>query len=135
MKPEWWVCSCIKGITSIMFLWSTLASTRIINYSGIISALFFCPRHRHHYQWALFLALHLFKFNVSICISNTSIVYVWSKRNHHSTEQKQLKPRIKCRVLNMNAQRIHRTKKNKIKKTIRKILWLKWVMTFHLFID
>lgn len=83
---------------SIMFLWSmAVASTRIINYSGIISALFFSATSSSSLLGAF---LSFFRCLEAFVYSNLMFRFVfqthihcdvWSKRNHHSKRIKALK--------------------------------------------
>ena len=86
---------------ALCFLWSRLASTRIINYSGIISAFFFLTPYLSIFSSTSSLQIFsssssssiqphcaLFKFNVPICISNTFVVFEQKWRNHSTQVNK-----------------------------------------------
>lgn len=105
LQSMWCVYKSLRYV-----LWSMPASIRIINYSGIISEFLFCPRHHYiFFRYSNLMLRFVFQKHAFACRKGIST-------QQNRTEQKQ-------------------HEYTRTKKPAPKILWLKWIMTFHLFID
>lgn len=107
------LCSCGRWLWRQHGLLIIQGLFQLFFFSHVIVIITRCVSFILSMPWSL----RLFKFNVSICISNTHPLWrLIEKESPLKVNKSVEKPRTE-------------------KRAARKILWLKWVMTFHLFID